>query len=432
MQDPYTPARPRRVVLVASKTGYQTRAFDEAAQHVGVDLIMATDRCHVLDDPWGDRAIALRFESPETAAAEIASIEPTPHGIIAVGDRPALIAALAAEKLGLPFSPPEAVAICRNKSEARRRFEAAGLPTPTYFRVPVASDPRSAADRAPWPCVLKPLGLSASRGVIRADSPAEFVTAFERIRALLRSPDIARLREEQDEFIQIESFIPGREFAVEGTLTHGRLQVHAIFDKPDDLNGPVFEESIYVTPSREPAAIQRSILDATERAVRALGLTHGPVHAEMRVNSTGVWMLEIAARPIGGLCAQALRFTGGVALEELILFHALGEDISRLRLEPGATGVMMIPIAASGVYSGVSGVEGAKRLPGITDVAITAKEGQTLLKLPEGASYPGFIFARAETPDSVEAALRAAHAALHFDIVTELPVVGARAAPEFS
>jgi hypothetical protein len=267
--------------------------------------------------------------------------------------------------------------------------------------------------------------------VIRADSPAQFIAAFERIRALLGSPDIARLNEEQDRFIQIESFIPGREFAVEGMLTHGRLQVHAIFDKPDELQGPFFEETIYVTPSREPLDVQRSILAATERAIAELGLTHGPIHAEMRVNEQGVWMLEIAARPIGGLCAQALRFTGGVALEELMLFHALGEDVSGLRLEPGATGVMMIPIPANGIYAGVSGTENAGRIAGITGVEITAKEGQALLRLPEGASYLGFIFARADTPDAVELALRAAHAALRFDIAAELPVVGALAAPEF-
>jgi biotin carboxylase len=431
MADAYTPGRPRRVVLVASKTGYQTRAFDEAAQHVGVDLIMATDRCHVLDDPWGDRALPLRFEDPAAAGAGIAALAPAPEGIIAVGDRPALIAAHAAARLGIPFSPPDAVAICRNKNEARRRFEAAGLRVPAYFKVPLSSDPRAASERASWPCVLKPTGLSASRGVIRADSPPEFVAAFTRIATLLLSPEIARLGEEQDRYIQVEGFIPGREFALEGILTGGRLQVHAIFDKPDELNGPFFEETLYVTPSRAPDHVQRSLVAATERATAALGLTHGPVHAEMRVNDAGVWMLEVAARPIGGLCAQALRFTGGVSLEELILFHALGDDVSGLSLEPGATGVMMIPIPRNGVYVGVTGVESARRCPGITGIAITAKEGQAFMKLPEGASYLGFIFARAATPEQVEAALRAAHSELHFDIAAELTVLGASSATEF-
>jgi biotin carboxylase len=423
MNGPYTPARPPRVVLVASKLGYQTRAFDEAAQHVGIELVMATDRCHVLDDPWGDRAVPLRFEKPEHAAARIAALHPAPQGIIAVGDLPAQIAARAAERTGLPFSTPAAVAACRNKNDARHRFESAGLPVPLYFQVPVASDPRAAAARAPYPCVLKPLGLSASRGVIRADSPDEFVAAFRRIGALLGSADIARLHEEQDRFIQVESFIPGSEFALEGILTRGRLQVHAIFDKPDDLNGPFFEETIYTTPSRQPEHVQRAIVAAAERAVSALGLTHGPIHAEMRVNEAGVWMLEVAARPIGGLCAQALRFCGGISLEELILFHALGEDVSNLRLESGASGVIMIPIPNNGVYAGVDGVEEASGVPAIADVVITAKEGQTLVKLPEGASYLGFIFAKADTPGEVEHALRWAHSALRFDIRAELPVL---------
>ncbi|HET8550602.1 MAG TPA: ATP-grasp domain-containing protein [Bryobacteraceae bacterium] len=432
MNGAYTGQRSRRVVLVASKTGYQTRAFDEAAQHIGIELVMATDRCHVLDDPWGDRALPLQFENPEAAAGVIAAVQPAPAGIIAVGDRPASIAALAAQRLGIPFSAPGAVAICRNKNEARRRFEAAGLPVPTYFTVPADMDPCAALERAPWPCVLKPLGLSASRGVIRADSPAEFVAAFRRIVSLLCSPDIARLGEHQDRFIQIESFIPGREFAVEAMLTKGRLQVHAIFDKPDDLSGPFFEETIYVTPSREPEQIQRAIIDATRKAVTALGLTHGPIHAEMRVNERGVWMLEVAARPIGGLCAQALRFTGGVTLEELILFHALGEDVSQLRLQPGATGVMMIPVPRNGIYVGATGIDTALSVPSVTGIVVTAKEGQPLMKLPEGASYTGFIFARADTPQAVEAALLRAHAQLQFDIRTELPVLRTALSVEFS
>ena len=420
---PYTSGRPARVLLVAATTGYQTRMFGDAAEHVGVELVMATDRCHVLDDPWGDDAVPLRFGQPESAAAKLARLNPPPSGIVAVGDRPAYIAALAAEKLGIPWSPPSAVGACRNKAEARRRFAAAGLPVPRHFQARVEDGPDAAAQRAEYPCVLKPLGLSASRGVIRANDPREFRAAFERIAALLEAPDISRLRDEQDRFIQVESYIPGKEFAVEGLLTRGRLQVHAIFDKPDPLEGPFFEETVYVTPSRECEATQRLLIAAAERATRALGLTHGPVHAEMRLNDEGVWMLEVAARPIGGLCAKALRFAGGVSLEELILMHALGADVSGLRLEPEATGVMMIPIPKNGTYQGVTGVEGAAAVPGVTEVAITAKEGQTLLRLPEGNSYLGFLFARGESPAFVEAALREAHERLRFEIMTDLPVL---------
>jgi biotin carboxylase len=271
--------------------------------------------------------------------------------------------------------------------------------------------------------VLKPLGLSGSRGVIRADDEGQFLVAFERIRALLRGADVAALREDQNRYIQVESFIEGREFAIEGIVTHGALQVLAIFDKPDPLDGPFFEETIYVTPSRESEEVQKLIVRTTRSAVHALGLTHGPIHAEMRVNSKGAWLLEVAARPIGGICARALRFEGGIPLEELILRHAVGEDVSRARLAGAASGVMMIPIPKAGIYQGVDGVEKAASIPGVEDVIITAKEGQKILPLPEGSSYLGFLFARGESPEQVEKSLRDAHACLNFEIATLLPVV---------
>jgi biotin carboxylase len=371
----------------------------------------------VLDDPWGDQAIALRFEDPESAA-EVLAAEAQVDGIVAVGDRPAYIAALAAERLGIPYNSPGSVLACRNKFIARERFRAAGLLVPQFHGVAIADGPQRAAETAPYPCVLKPLGLSASRGVIRANNPGEFAASFRRIEALLRDPDILRLQEEQNRFLQVESFIEGCEFALEGILTGGRLRVLAIFDKPDPLDGPYFEETIYVTPSREPDATQRDIVRTTESAVKALGLTHGPVHAEMRVNQRGVWMLEIAARPIGGLCARVLP-----GLEELILRHAAGQDVSDVEVRRDAAGVMMIPIPREGVYVATEGLEDAKATPGIEDIIITAKEGQKLVPLPEGASYLGFIFARGASPNDVERALRASHERLRFEIAAALPVI---------
>ena len=413
----------KRVLLVAAKLGYQTRVFDDAARRLGIELIYATDRCHVLENPWGDDAVPLRFEEPHKAAEAIVQAGLAVHGVIAVGDRPAYIASLAAARLGLPFSPPEAVAVCRNKNEARRRFAAAGLPVPIFFRVPVTAGPTAAGARAPYPCVLKPLGLSASRGVILARNAREFTDAFERIAGILESPDVRQTEEEQDRYIQVESFIPGREFAIEGIVTGGTLRVHAIFDKPDDMNGPFFEETIYTTPSRECESTQCLLVTATETAVRALGLTHGPIHAEMRRNADGVWMLEVAARPIGGLCAKSLRFNGETSLEELILLHAIGRDISAAIREPQAAGVYMIPVPENGIYRGVSGTDEAAAVPHISSVDITAKEGQRVSKLPEGSTYLGFLFARADTPAEVEEALRRAHALLEFDIVPDLPVL---------
>jgi biotin carboxylase len=292
---------------------------------------------------------------------------------------------------------------------------------PYYYRVSLDTDLAEAARCAQFPCVLKPLGLSGSRGVIRANDGYEFTLAFEQIRSILTQHDISRLHEEQDHYVQVESYIPGREYAVEGLVIDGRLKVLAIFDKPDPLEGPYFEETIYVTPSRAEPEVQSALIESTQQAVSATGLTNGPVHAEMRHNGEGVWMLEIAGRPIGGLCARSLRFGGGMPLEELLLRFAVGEDVSALEREPHASGVMMIPIPKSGVYHAVSGVDQARAVPGITDVAITAKYGQRLLMLPEGSSYLGFLFARAETADDVERALKQSHACLQFEIMAELP-----------
>jgi len=411
-----------RVLLVAATTGYQTRAFADAARRLGFNLVLATDRCHVLEDPWGDHALPVRFEDPEGSRAALVAAGRF-DGIVAVADRPTLIAALTAEALGIPYHPPAAVARCRDKYLARQRFQAAGLPVPEFFRVTIGENPVAAARRAPYPCVLKPLGLSASRGVIRANNADEFVEAFERIRAILESSDVLIQREEHNRYIQVESFIEGREFAIEGLITAGQLQVLAIFDKPDPLDGPVFEETIYVTPSRESSERQLQLVEAVRRAVAALGLTHGPIHAELRLNREGAWVLEVAARPIGGLCARALRFDNGMPLEELILRHAVGEDVSAARLSDPANGVMMIPIPKGGVYEGVEGVEPASAVACVEQVVITAKEGQKILPLPEGSSYLGFIFAHGDSPAGVEAALRQAHRCLKFEIATALPVV---------
>jgi biotin carboxylase len=405
---------PRRLLLFASTTGYQIRVFAEAARRLGVELTLATDRCHVMDDPWGDDAVAVKFGGDEESAESLAQLRSERfEGVAAVGDKPAILAAQAAEMLGLPFHRQAAARACGDKFLARRMFQAAGMRVPSFFRATFGEDARALAERAPYPCVVKPLGLSASRGVIRADDPAAFIAAFERIRKM------------GERELQIESYIPGREFAVEGLATNGEFRAIAIFDKPDPLEGPFFEETIYVTPSRESENVQREIIETASQAVRALGLRHGPVHAELRYNAEGAWMLEAHARPIGGLCAKAVRLTGAVPLEEAILRHALGEDVSGLRLEEGASGVMMIPIPKGGVFHSAAGIDDAARVCGVDDVIVTAKAGQRLIPLPEGASYLGFIFARGAEPPAVERALRAAHGKLRFEIATALETLPA-------
>jgi formate-dependent phosphoribosylglycinamide formyltransferase (GAR transformylase) len=396
---------PKHLLLFAATTGYQIRVFADAARRVGARLTLATDRCHILDDPWGDHAVAVKFER---IAESLEALRPLHvDGVAAVGDVPAVLGADAAAMLGLPFHPPAAVRACHDKFVARGLYRAAGLSTPEFFRASLDDDPQAMAGRAPYPCVLKPLGLSASRGVIRANQRSEFLAAFERIRKM------------GERYLQVESYIQGSEFAVEGLMTHGDFRPLAMFDKPDPLEGPFFEETIYVTPSRQPERVQSDLLETTARAVHALGLRHGPVHAELRYNERGAWILEAHARPIGGLCAKALRFEG-MPLEELIVRHALGENVSGLQLDGPASGVMMIPIAKGGLYESVEGVEEAGAVAGIEDVIITAKPGQHLIPLPEGASYLGFLFARAGSPDEVEHALRQAHGKLRFQVATVL------------
>jgi biotin carboxylase len=420
----------KRVLLLATTTGYQIRSFGDAAERVGATLMLATDRCDQLDDPWADHAVAVRFlDEPHALAAAIAaSVDQKPDAVLAVGDRPTVLAAHINRALGAPGNPPAAAARSRNKLQAREAFRHAGLPTPDFQAVSLHDDPSVLAAELPYPAVLKPLALSGSRGVIRANNPGEFVAAFNRLRALMTAPDIQLERDAAHDAALIESFVPGLEFAVEGVLTNGAFQPLTIFDKPDPLDGPFFEETIYVTPSQQSPLVQRRILDAAAAAARALGLRHGPVHAECRVNDRGVYVLEVAARPIGGLCAKSLRFERpgqqgtAASLEEVLLRHALGEDISGYRRETRASGVMMIPIPARGVLREVRGVESAKAIAGIDSVQITAKQDALLLPLPEGRSYLGFIFAHGDGASDAEQALREAHAKLYFVIDRAVPL----------
>lgn len=416
-----------RILVLSATTGYQLRSFGDAASRLGFDLVFATDRCHRLDDPWQDHAVAVRFHEPAAAVRAIvdAARERPVDGVIAVGDRPVLLAGEAAAALGLPWHPPDGAAASANKRLTRERLAAAGLPTP-WFRALDAHAPAPAALReaiAAFPCVLKPLGLSGSRGVIRADSFDEAAAARARIRALLARTDIRALRTGMEDTILIEGYIEGREYALEGVLTDGALQVLAVFDKPDALDGPFFEETVYLAPSALGEEALRRVHAEVERAALAIGLRHGPVHAEFRIGPAGLFVLEIAARPIGGLCSKVLRFGGArVSLEEVLLQHAAGRDVSRVTREPDAAGVMMIPIPLRGLLKRVEGEEEARRVPGVESVHITAKPDQLLEPLPEAGSYLGFIFARGETPDAVDASLRDAHARLRFLIDAPIPL----------
>ena len=295
-------ARPR-LMLLFTTTGYEAREFVQAAQQLGVDTVLGSDRCHVLDDPWQDGALPLRFERPQEAAQHIvdyARSQPL-DAILPIGDTPVLTAALANQALYLQHHSPDAAAASRNKFLMRQLLRNAGLRVPWFACFPMQADPCVLQHEVPYPCVLKPLALSASRGVMRTNTPEEFVQAFWRLRALLETPAIRLQHAEVHDAILVEKFVPGFEVALEGLLTAGRLQVLALFDKPDPLDGPFFEETLYITPSRLQAETQDTITRCTEQAARALGLEHGPLHAELRINQAGPWILEVAARSIGGL-----------------------------------------------------------------------------------------------------------------------------------
>jgi biotin carboxylase len=417
-----------RVLVLSTTTGYQLRSFTESAERLGIELVLGTDRCHHLEDPWRDGAIAVRFYDEDGSLASIVeAAESRPlNGVIPVGDRPTVLAARVASTLGLPGNPSEAAEASRNKKEMRRQFAARYLRTPWFLEFDGDADAAVIGRQISYPCVVKPIGLAGSRGVIRADTPEEFTGAVSRVRALLARPDVRAQRlHGADEFL-VEGYIEGREYAIEGLVTAGRVRALAIFDKPDPLDGPFFEETIYVTPPALTPDDQRAMLQEVQRAVDALGLRHGPLHAECRMAPNRITMLEVAARPIGGLCSRVLRFERGdgvVPLEEVLLRHAVGQDVSAFEREASAAGVMMIPIPRRGLYKGVDGLDRASAVPCIEEIRITAKLDQLLEPLPEGDSYLGFIFARAGTPDEAVAALRTAHATLTFQIDPELRVI---------
>jgi biotin carboxylase len=400
---------PRLLLLLPSAT-YRTTAFVEAARRIGAELTVASERPSTLEAANPAGLLTLDFQHPENAAAEaqaFARRHPI-DAVVGVDDDSAVVAAAVAERLRLRGNPLAAAVAARDKHRQRQLLAAAQVPVPGFALHRLDTDPREVAKRVVYPCVLKPLRLSASRGVIRADNPTAFVAAHARLSSILAGCDT--------EFL-VEDFVPGYEVALEGLLVNRRLHVLALFDKPDPLDGPFFEETIYVTPSLVPAGLQKSIAQCAERAARALGLIEGPVHAELRYNERGPWLIDLAARPIGGRCSAVLRFGEGVSLEELILRHALGMPIPSLAREAVAAGVMMIPIPGAGVLREVQGVAAARAVPLVEDVQITAHPGERLVPFPEGSRYPGFIFARGvsgATPGAVEAALREAHQRLTF------------------
>jgi biotin carboxylase len=408
-----------RVLLLLPTTTYRTADFLEAAERVGVEVVVASEEPSTLERLQSDRLLTLDFLDPEGAALRVLSFhERHPlTAVVPVDEETVVVASAISEALGLPRNEPEAALRARLKHRMREALAESGVPSPGFRVTTLAADPRAFAEELSYPVVLKPVFLSGSRGVMRVDDRAGFVEGFRRLARLLSRPEIQGHGGADADTVLVEDYVPGREVAVEGILTRGTLRMLALFDKPDPLEGPYFEETIYVTPSRLDEDAKRDVVAVTAAAAAAIGLVHGPVHAELRLPQDGrPVVIEIAGRSIGGLCSRTLRFGLGISLEELLLRHALGEDVESLARESRAAGVMMIPIPRAGVLEEVEGLDRARSVGGIEAIEITAPRGRDLVPLPEGGSYLGFIFARGAEPGEVERALREAHAHLRVDI----------------
>jgi biotin carboxylase len=410
----------KRVLLLLPVASYRNDDFLQAAQRLNIEVITVADYCPQLAPGWGlDPMLAVPFDQPAIAVNTVMQhLSVKPDAVLAVDDHGLVLAALLRERLGLSGNATSAVMLTRDKLVFRQLLRNDGFNCPAFRNLPHDANLEQWADEVSYPAVVKARRLSSSRGVVRVDNRQEFIAAVKSVRQIQGRAD----RDAQELGLVVEEFIPGREYALEGLLNEGKLSVLALFDKPDPLDGPYFEETIYVTPSRLPQATQHEIAETVQRACELAGLTSGPVHAEMRVNQQGVWLLEIAARSIGGLCGRVLRHALGMSLEEVVLRQALGMPVTVANAK-GAAGVMMIPVPKRGIYQGVSGMDIARRVPGVTDIQIATEPGMRILPVPEGAAYLGFIFSQAATPVEAEHALRVAHSLLGFDIQTEVEVV---------
>lgn len=404
-------ARPR-VLVVSPHSSYRIAPFLEAAERLGTQAVVVSSSEHSLISAL---SLGIRVDFGDSEAAfrtVVGALGSAPvHGIIGTDDTSVELASRLARHFGLPHNPPEAARVSRRKDLARDRLAAAGVPVPAHRRLDLTRPLHDQLGGLAFPMVAKPLMLSASRGVIRADDSPQLEAAIRRIADILATEETQAAEERGS--ILLEEYVPGREFALEGLLDEGKLELLALFDKPDPLEGPFFEETYYITPTSLSEREQRLLLDTAQAACRAYGLVTGPVHAELRLHLGRAWVLEVASRSIGGECARLLRFGTGFTLEELLIAHAIGE---RPPLRPGgeAAGVLMIPIPRAGVLRRVEGLLAAQQVPGIEDVVISVREGYELVPLPEGASYLGFMFARGPDAPTVEHALREAHSRLRF------------------
>jgi hypothetical protein len=409
-----------RLLLIAPEASYHTAPFQAAGRRLGIEIIVASEgRFPVV--PGQSVGLRVDFADLDRSLRLIVSLyRETPFdGVIGTDDGTLELATVVATEFGLHTNPPLSTKISRRKDRSRVVQRDFGLRTPWFVSVAVSSHGEpEVPSGVSYPCVAKPVTLSASRGVIRANNEHELLIALSRISKIIESAG-----PEHPRVALIEEYIPGMEYVVEGLLNSGNWQTMAIFGKPDPLEGPFFEETIYIAPPSLKFDVEEKILNTVRATCEAYGLEHGPIHAECRINDDGVWLIELAPRTIGGKCSRIFQSGTGQALEDIVILNALGRRPAPFRFPAAVIGVMMIPVPGPGIVRRVEGFEAARCVDHIEEIEIDIKPGQQLVPWPEGSSYPGFIFARGPSEHLVTEALKTAHRALRFVIAPQLPLV---------
>ena len=403
-----------RVLVIAPHGSYRTAPFINAANNLNVAVLIASQGEHSIVSDYV-QGLHVDFQNESQAIDIILSeAEKRPFsGIIGTDDTTTELAACIATKLNLPHNDPEAVKIAQRKDLSRISLKKSKVKIPTFDLLTTTKSLSEQKINVNFPAVIKPVALSASRGVIRVNNELELEQAIVRVKNMLAEEK--QLDKVIREILLLEEFIPGKEVAIEAMLHHGELEVLAVFDKPDPLDGPFFEETYYITPKSFSKDTQKELKQTVFEACHAYGLKEGPIHAECRINDNGVWIIEVAARTIGGMCGRLLSLGTGYSLEELVLLHAMGKRVEIKTLD-SAAGVLMIPIPSAGILKRVEGLLEAQRIPFISDLSIEVRDGYELVPLPEGNSYLGFIFSEAPTVKEAEQALREAHDCLNIVI----------------
>ena len=396
------------VILIIPSASYRTSAFITAVKKLDLKVLVISDKSQVFSGKYPDNLIIMNFHHWKDRLDEISewSERNGLKAVIGVDEESIVLAANISNYLNKEHNPVDSVLLTKNKYLMRIELKKAGICSPWFKRFPVHESPKKIINEIIFPCVIKPTFLSASRGVIRVNTIKELSDGFKTLNDLLSLEEIRKRGGDQSDWILVEEYIPGKEVAIEGIVSEGKLKVLAVFDKPEPLVGPTFEETIFVTPSILPEKTLYSLFETAEIAVNTLGIVKGPVHIEIRINSSGNYILECASRSIGGICSNVLEFHGGMSLEELILRSYLGRNVEKTKLTDTARGVMMMPNEKSGILKEIRGVEDALNVKGVTDLQITLKPGENLEPLPKGDRYLGFIFAEDKDQELVIKALK--------------------------